>query len=368
MHFGGLWQGANVGNTRNIGHPKISRARYDKNVEPITDQASMAPNRDLRGRSLAGQNLCSRDLRSADLVACNLEAANLSECELTGASMHNARMRRATLTSAILERVEARDIDLENADLVGAIMRDSDFRSAIFLEADLRNADLTGANLRGADLRGANLTGAILDGACLDGADLAGAQLDGISMVNMSAKAARIRAVDGTALADRLRTAGAQSRPPLAIGKWSVSIVMLTSSVAHLLGRIALHAWRGTHPVRRVLHPFVHPIATQLRKSLFIGKQASGAVLRAPGGLMRFLSTRSARLTDIVGEQASRSKDLAGQMRVDVQTRLRQAALNRETRNRLKLERIERQRAERAARAQIQRSLVCQNTISRIRK
>jgi len=266
--------------------------------------------------------------------------------------MHSARLRRATLTGAVLSKVAARDADLENADLQQANLRESDLRGAILLEADLSEADLTGANLAGADLRSANLTGAILDGACLDGADLAGARLDGISLHGMTAKAARIRAVESQSLADALRAAGAQSRLPLTWGRWTHVLVLFVATIARVFGATLGLAWSATLPVREKVQPIIQPIAPMLGQLVSGLHKGFVAITKTPTASLRHLRSGSHWATKAMGRQAHRSRDLASKMRGEVQDRIRQAALNREERARLKTERIEQARNERAARAQ----------------
>jgi uncharacterized protein YjbI with pentapeptide repeats/tetratricopeptide (TPR) repeat protein len=348
----GLWQGACRGNTWKTHQTEPAGPGYDGVVKPSAGHVPLGPDRDLRGCARAGGDLSGQDLRAADLIASNLEAANLTRCELSGARLHSARLRRATLKQAVLHRASARDADLENADLQQADMREIDLRSAILLEADLRGANLTGANLAGADLRHANLMGAILDGACLDGADLAGARIDGISLAGISARAARIQTDESTELARALQAAGAQHRPPLAIGRFAALLGVVVVSALNAFPTLFRFVWSAALPARRVLGPTLAPILPSFRRLFEFTAGVSSTTLGIPRATIRAVQSSSTWFAKAMGTQAHRSRDLAARMRSDVQERLRLAALNRQEQSQLKSERLQRVRADRAARAQ----------------
>lgn len=294
-----------------------------------------------------GEDLSGADLRGADLILANLEAATLTGAQMADARIFGCRMRNASLQDAILSRALGRDADFEGASLQGADLQGADLRGAIFLEADLRNADLRGADLRQADMRHSDLTGANLDGANLDGADLGGAHLEGLSTKGITARAARIQGSTGD-LVMALRAAGAQARPPLAVGRGAAFVGLFILSTSRSIGT-ALR-WMATRlaPVGRHLRPMVAPLRPLLAQARTRGAQAWKLTLGIPVFLLAVLRTAQTGFSS----SAHRSRDLAARVRLDVQARMQAAALDRGERRQAQQDRAQRIRAERAEKAQ----------------
>ncbi len=315
---------------------------------------------DLRGRSLSGIILRGGDLREADLILADLTGADLSEAQLTTATAHGARMRGASLHNAILRGFSARDVDLEGALLAGADLRDAELRNAVLLEADLSGADLRGANLRGADLRRANLCGAILDGTTLDKADLAGAYLEGAQISGISARGARIQSLQDPSvqLIEALRAAGAQARPPLAIGQLVALLGLLTTSSLRHVASAGRWGWTTIEPLRQRVGPAVR-LGTGLLGPIWVaiqwaavgtwsGTQRSGLWFQE-----RLLS--SARSVRSMGaatwNQVLRSRSVAGQVQREGVQRMRRLAEQRAQKEQERAQRVAAARAQRAERA-----------------
>ena len=294
-----------------------------------------------------GEDLSGADLRGADLILANLEAAILTGAQMTDARIFGCRMRNASLQDAVLAHALARDVDLEGASLRRADLQGADLRGAILLEADLRNADLRGADLRRADLRHSDLTGALLDGANLDGADLGGAHLEGLSADGITARSARIQGSTGD-LVIALRAAGAQARPPLAIGRGAAFIGLFALSTTQSIGTALRWISARLAPLTEYLKPLTAPFGPLLARVRAAGEKAWKLTLDLPTLVISVL-----RLAQTgVSASAHRSRDLAARVRLDVQARMQAAAQDRGERRRAQQERANRIRAERAAKAQ----------------
>ncbi len=298
----------------------------------------------MRGARMSGEDWTNRDLRGANLVMANLEAIILDDAQLTDAHLHGCRLRKASLARVDLSNIKARDADFESANLLAAALTGADLRGSVLLEANLRGADLSGANLRGADLRRADLTGANLDGAILDEADLAGALLDDATAAGASARGARIRWTQGD-LVEALRKAGAQSRPPLAAGRFAALIAMTAGSIAVGVGGILRLGINRFAPLWQRILRRAQPLIDRASTLQTVMRSAWGAVQRLPAHL-----NTQARVGFKSG--AKQSQELASRVRTEVQQRLRATALERQARRAAEGERRAQARAAAAAKVQ----------------
>lgn len=277
-------------------------------------------------------------------MMANLEATNLDHAQLLDAHLYGCRLRNASLERSYLANARARDADFESANLKEANLAGADLRGAVLLEAMLCGADLSGADLTNADLRRADLTGANLDGAVLDGADLAGALLDDATALGVSATGARIQWTQGH-LVGALRLAGAQSRPPLALGRGAAVLATLIRTLGIGFGAILGVFLKRLGPVQRALSTLASPLMRLTDRLKVFGEHAWTAAINMP----KFLS-RSARSGLKSGAQ--RSQELASKMRAEVQQRLRSSALQRQERRAEEAARRAKARAEAAAKIQ----------------
>jgi len=314
---------------------------------------------DLRGASLIGIAFREADLREADLSCANLMGSDLTGAQLHLSIAHGARMRGVTLTGAKLQGILARDVDLEGAILRDADLRGANLQNAVLLEADLRGADLRHADLRGADLRGAMLDGAKLEDACLDLADLAGASVTGAQLEGVSARGTRIRGLDPTdALVAALRAAGAQDRPPLALGRLTSAAMSLVWSSTRAARVLAHTAWTQSAPVRARVRPALaglNRLGTPLWRALTQAMGAAAAMGQRAGRSVWRGATRSSaniRLSSsALLKRVAQSRAVADQVRREAQTRLRKMAVERQAREQARAARAAEERAQKAAAA-----------------
>lgn len=298
----------------------------------------------MRGARMSGEDWADRDLRGANLVMANLEAVVLDGARLADAHLHGCRLRKASLARVDLSNIKARDADFESANLLSAALVGADLRGAVLFEANLRGADLRGANLRGADLRRADLTGANLNDAVLDDADLAGALLDDATADGASARGARIRWTQGD-LVEALRQAGAQSRPPLAVGRLAALVAMAVGALAVGVGGVLRIGIERVAPTFRVVLRRLDPLLARASAVQAMVRAAWGVVQRLPA-LLR------ARARTGLKAGAQQSQELASRVRTEVQQRLRTTALERQARREAEEERRIQARAAAAAKVQ----------------
>ena len=277
-------------------------------------------------------------------MMANLEAVVLDDARLTDAHLHGCRLRKASLARGTLNNVQARDADFESANLCQASLTGADLRGAVLFEANLQGANLAGANLQGADLRRADLTGAKLDDANLDGADLAGALLDSATAQGVSARGARVRWTQGD-LVEALKLAGAQSRPPLAVGRVAALLGTILAALALATGSVAARGLSRLQPAIGVVRTASRPLHAGLHRLRAVGARELARLQQIPAKLNQ-------RARSGIRSGAQQSQEIAARVRADVQERFRATALERQARRAAEADKRAAARAAAAAKVQ----------------
>ncbi|HEY3905826.1 MAG TPA: pentapeptide repeat-containing protein [Streptosporangiaceae bacterium] len=122
----------------------------------------------------SGPNLAGKHLTSGNISAQqNLQCANLTGADLSGLSLIQVDFTGAVLKNANLSHADLTQATLNGADLSGANLTD-----ATMIQVTAKQAKMVGANLSGVDLSQADLTGADLSKANLSGTGFTQATLD----------------------------------------------------------------------------------------------------------------------------------------------------------------------------------------------